>query len=101
MKLLLNFFKGALILGGESKLIENNIPTANGYLHLTDTVLVPSFVLPIVQKYCENNITKVYVSQLNFLVKLAKNSFQLLLKFKPVKCCQVYKSIGIYPPPPI
>ncbi|CAB4002109.1 stabilin-1 isoform X1 [Paramuricea clavata] len=47
--------KGALLLGKKSKLIDNNIPAVNGYLHLTDNLLVPSFVLPIVQRHCDNN----------------------------------------------
>ncbi|XP_028407950.1 stabilin-2-like isoform X3 [Dendronephthya gigantea] len=54
--------KGAVLLGGKSKLIDNDIPSANGFLHLTDTVLIPSFVLPLVKRYCNQNPSKIVYS---------------------------------------
>ena len=51
-------------MGRKSKLIDNDIPVVNGYLHLTDNLLVPSFVLPIVQRHCDNNTIIVTVSPL-------------------------------------
>ncbi|XP_046840914.1 stabilin-2-like isoform X2 [Xenia sp. Carnegie-2017] len=46
--------KGSVILGNVSRLINSNNIASDGYLHLADNVLLPLFVLPIIQKFCDN-----------------------------------------------
>lgn len=77
-------WQGQMFLNDAANISQVDIPASNGLIHHIDSLLIPSFIEPLLTHRCDITSTKI--------VKVRSRSFVYLQAF----CCTVFMCYAFY-----